>query len=170
MSHAPASTLTLPSAPRTGFQLGGCATDPASLGAPPGQVPPPGPWLPLGASRLPGGETQYVRYFLGNITNVHQLHPGKAWRGEGVGVTLAVPELLAASAKPPRPFLQQALLRRLGARAQSSSQTDTQTGAHGGTAPSQQRGWRRCHRSAGGRRGAPRTSTRAPRTSVHSCS
>ena len=77
-----------------------------------------------------------------------------------MGVTLAVPELLAASTKPPRPFLQQALLRRLGARAQSGSQTDTQTGAHGGTAPSRQRGWRRRYRSAGGGRGAPRTSHR----------
>lgn len=171
MSHAPASTLTLPSAPRTGFQLGGCATDPASPGAPPGQVPPPRPTATSGRV-LPSWRGDTIHQVF--CWKHHQCPPvvswRKAWRGEGVGVTSAVPELLAASAKPPRPFLQQVLLWRLRASAQSGSQTDTQTGTHGGTAPSRQRGWRRRHRSAGGRRGTPRTSSQAPGTSVHGCS
>lgn len=136
MSHAPASTLTLPSAPRTGFQLGGCATDPASPGAPPGQVPPPRPTATSGRV-LPSWRGDTIHQVF--CWKHHQCPPvvswRKAWRGEGVGVTSAVPELLAASAKPPRPFLQQVLLRRLRASAQSGSQTDTQTGTHGGDSP-----------------------------------
>lgn len=42
MNCAPPSTLTLPSAPRTGFQLGGCAADPAHRECPrPGASPRP---------------------------------------------------------------------------------------------------------------------------------
>lgn len=156
MNCAPPSTLTLPSAPRTGFQLGGCAADPAHRECPrPGASP-----RPTATSGCVPPSSRGDTISQGFVENMdfQQLCPGE---NPGEAATSAAPELLAASAKPPRPFSSASAspVPRV-AHAQSGSQTHRR-GAHGETAPPKlAERTRRCRCRAGGRQGTPRASSR----------
>lgn len=164
MNCAPPCTLTLPSAPRTGFQLGGCAADPAHRECPrPGASP-----RPTATSGCVPPSSRGDTISQGFVENMdfQQLCPGE---NPGEAATSAAPELLAASAKPPRPFSSASAspVPRV-ARAQSGSQTHRR--GHTGKQP--RPSWQRGRGGAaaglgagGGRRGRPHGATG---TSAHS--
>ena len=157
MSRGPASTLTLPSVPRTGLQLGAVPQTRRHREHPrPGASPQAHGYLWVRPAFLEGRHSTSGILLKTWISSGCVL--GKPWRGEGVAVTPAVPELLAASAKPPRPFPSASPLAPRVASAQSGSQTDTHTGGTRGDSPalaedggSAPQGW--------SRKGTPRASS-----------
>ena len=128
---------------------------------PPTRRLPPGPRLPLGASRLPGGETQHVRYFVENM-DFHRLCPG-----ENPGEVKGWQRLRPSQSSWLHPqnrhgrFLQRVLLWRLAWPVHRAAHRQTHgRGARGETAPRWQRGWRQAGGTEGchclhGQPGAP---------------